>query len=177
MKKNSIPTKNYVIVLIISLLAIFMTYYIFSWYNLYENKKFSESYLIKTNTISLEVNDLTEIESTLSESPNNYFVYIGYRNDENVYKLEKQLKKVIDKYNLNDIFYYIDITDLKEEDNYLEKINEALDLTENKVTSVPTIIYFKDGTVSKDSIISREDGNMMSVGDFEKLLEIFEITK
>lgn len=177
-KKNSyIPTKNYVIAVLISLFAIFLTYYIFSWYNVYQEKKYNENYLIKTDTISLEVNDITEIESTFTEAPTEYFVYIGYRNDENVYKLEKDLKKIIDKYNLNDTFYYIDITNLKEEENYIEKLNNALGLTENKIENVPTIIYFKNGTVASDAIITREDNNMMEAGDFEHLLEMYEFKK
>lgn len=176
-KNNYIPSKNYLIALFISFFAIFLTYYIFSWYNVYQDKKYEESYLISTNTISLEVNDIKEIENTFTEAPSEYFVYIGYRNDEEVYKLEKNLKKVIDKYNLNDSFYYIDVTDLKEDETYLEKLNDALKLEENKIEKVPTIIYFKDGKVSKDAIITREDDNIMNVGDFEKLLEIYELKK
>ena len=176
-KKNSISSKNYIIVILISVVAILLTIYAFSWYNIFKEKKYSESYLIKTNTISLEVNDLTEIENTFTEAPTEYFVYIGYKNDENVYKLEKDLKKIIDKNNLNDNFYYIDITDLKNEDNYLEKLNNALGLSENKITRVPTIIYFKDGKVAKDAIITREDLQIMNAGDFEQLLEIYELKK
>ena len=177
-KKNSyIPTKNYVIAVLISLLAIFLTYYIFSWYNVYQEKKYNESYLMKTSTISLKVDDIAEIESAFKEAPTEYFVYIGYRKDESVYKLEKNLKKIIDKYNLNDIFYYIDITEHKDEDNYIEKLNKALNLTENKITNVPTIVYFKNGNVANDAIITREDYNMMNVGDFEKLLEMYEFKK
>lgn len=176
-KNNYISPKNYVIAISISLLAIFFTYYIFSWYNVYQEKKYNESYLINTKTISLEVNDIKEIESVFTEAPNEYFVYIGYRNDEDVYKLEKNLKKVIDKYKLNDIFYYIDATKLKEEDDYLEKINSALGLLNNKIEKIPTIIYFKNGKVKEDAIVKREDANIINAGDFERLLEIYEIKK
>lgn len=177
-KKNKvIPPKNYAIVFLISLSAIFLTYYIFSWHSILEEKRYNESYLISSNTISLEVNDIAEIKNTFTEAPTEYFIYIGYRNDENVYKLEKNIKKVIDKYNLNDNFYYIDVTDLKKQDNYLEELNNALELTDNKITNIPTILFFKDGVLTKDGIISREDGNIMDVGDFEHLLEIYEFKK
>ena len=176
-KKSGVSSKNYVIVSIISLIAIFLTYYIFSWYNLIQEKKYNESYLIKTNTISLEVNDLTEIESTFTEAPSEYLVYIGYKNDEEIYKLEKSLKKIIDKNNLNDNFYYIDVTELRKEDGYLEKLNNTLGLEENKITKVPTIIYFKNGKVLKDAIITREDEKIIDAGDFEHLLEIYELKK
>lgn len=176
-QKTIVPLKNYVIAFLLSLGAILLTLYIFSWYHLAQEKKYSESYLIKTNTIGLEVNDITEIESVFTEAPTEYFIYIGYRNDEDVYKLEKKLKKVIDKYNLNDTFYYIDVTELKAENNYIEQLNNALGLTDNKISNVPTILYVKNGKVLKDAIINREDGNQMEVGDFERLLEIYEIKK
>lgn len=176
-KKNAIPLKNYIMAFLLPILVILLTLYIFSWYHLAKEKKYSESYLMKTNTISLEVNDITEIENVFTEAPTKYFIYIGYHNDEEIYKLEKNLKKVIDKNNLNDLFYYIDVTELKEEENYVEKLNNALKLTENKITNVPTIIYVKDGKVAKDAIVTREDGNCMDAGDFERLLEIYEIKK
>lgn len=176
-QKNAVPFKNYLLVLFISLSAIVLTLYIFGWYHVSQEKKYSESYLIKTKTIGLEVNDITEIESVFTEAPTEYFIYIGYRNDKDVYKLEKKLKKVIDKYDLNDLFYYIDVTDLKEEENSIEKLNNALKLAENKISNIPTIIYIKNGKVAKDAIIAREDGNQMEIGDFERLLEIYEIQK
>ncbi len=176
-KKNRIPLKNYVLAIFISLFAVFLTYYIFCWCQIYREKKYAESYLISSNTTSLEVNDIAEIENTFTEAPTDYFVYIGYRNSEEVYKLEKKLKKIIDQYNINDSFYYIDITDMKEEDNYLEKLNQALHLQEAKITKVPTIIYFKNGVVSKNQIITREDEHLMEASDFEKMLEMYEFKK
>jgi hypothetical protein len=176
-KNNYVPTKNYIIALVMSLAAIFLTYYIFAWYNVLEEKKYGESYLIKSDTISLEVNDILEIENTFTESPSEYFIYIGYRNDEEEYKLEKSLKKIIDKYNLNEEFYYIDVTDLMSNDDYIDELNAALNLTDNKINSVPTIIYVKNGQVPSDGIIKREDENMMNASDFSKLLEMYEFKK
>ncbi len=176
-KNNYIPPKNYIIALFICFITIFLTYYIFSWYKVAKEKKMNESYLISSKTISLEVTGIDEIENTFTEAPSEYFVYIGYHNDENVYNLERSLKKIIDKYTLNDLFYYIDVTKLKEEEDYIRKLNEALDLQEVKVESIPTIIYFKEGKVNKDAIITRDDDNMMDVGDFEKLLQMYEFKK
>jgi hypothetical protein len=176
-KNNYVPTKNYVIAILISLAAIFLTYYVFGWYNVVQEKKYNESYLIKSNTISLEVNDIKEIENAFTEAPSEYFIYIGYHDDENVYKLEKSLKKVIDKYDLNDIFYYIDVTDMKNSDNYIEELNNALGLTDNKIVNIPTIIYVRDGVVLSDGIITREDDNLITAGDLEKLLEMYEFEK
>ena len=66
---------------------------------------------------------------------------------------------------------------MMKKDNYLDELNKALGLEENKITQVPTIIFFKDGVVEDDSIITREDNNIMQAGDFAKLLDIKGIQK
>ena len=40
------------------------------------------SYLITSNTLSYEIKNLNEIDQILKESPNDYFVFITYNNDE-----------------------------------------------------------------------------------------------
>ncbi len=176
-KNNTVPAKNYVLAFVLSLFAIFLAFYIFSWYDVYKEKKYNESYLIRTNTISLEVNDIEEIENTFTEAPNEYFVYIGYRNDEEIYKLEKKLKTIIDRYNINDNFYYIDVTDLKGKVDYIEKLNTALKLTNEKIKTVPTILYFKDGILVKDGIVKSKENQMIASEDFEQLLQKFGYKK
>lgn len=176
-KKNYVPTKNYFITFIICAMAILLTYYLFSWYNVYQTKKYNESYLLSSKTVSLEVNDLNEIETTFKESPNEYFIFIGYLNDEDEYKFEKSLKKVIDSYDLNDLFYYIDATELKEDSDYLNKLNDSLKLEETKLASIPAIIYIKNGEVVKDGILTKENANFTNASDFEKLLEMYEFKK
>ncbi len=172
MKKN-ISLKKYIIAIIICIFSILFVFYIFSWINLFKDKKYSKSYLVSSKTVSLEVNDIAEIENTFSEAPSEYFIFIGFHNDEEIYNLEKSLKKIIDKYKLNDIFYYIDITDLKNEDGYIDKINNVFNL-DHKIQSVPTILYFKNRKLVSDGIVTRFDDNMINVGDFEHLLDMYE---
>lgn len=178
MKKNNyIPLKNYVIAVIVCGLAILLTIYAFGWHKIYKEGKYEKSYLITSKTISLEVNDVEEIENTFTEAPSEYFIFIGYRQDEAEYKVEKKIKTIIDKYNLNDLFYYIDVTSLKEEPNYLDKLNKALHLEKEKIATIPTILYFRDNKLATDGIVTREDENMINAGDFEKLLEKYEFKK
>ena len=44
-----------------------------------------------------------------------------------------------------------------------------------KIKEIPTIIYYNDGKVV--DIITREDDNMMNIGDFQKLLDVNKIEK
>lgn len=178
-KKNEryISTRNYVIAFIVMALIVVLTLYGFKWYEVYEENKVSQSYLIKEGTIKNEIKDLNEIEAIFSEAPDEYFIYISYSNDENIYKMEKDLKELILDYNLQDKFYYINVTDIKTNDNYIEELNEALNLDEQKITKVPTILYYKNGTLTKGGILNRDDDNIISAADFQQFLDIKDIEK
>ncbi len=176
-KKNEryIPIKNYVLAAVIVVVMILLTLYGFEWYKVLKENKVSNSYLIKEKIISNEIKGLNEVNDVFSEAPAKYYLYISYTGSEEIYNMEKDLKKVINEYELNDSMYFLNVTDIKDEKNYIEKINEALNLEDQKVKNVPTIIYFDEGKVV--DIVERLDNNIMNVGDFEKLLEINKVAK
>lgn len=176
-KKNEryIPTKNYILAAVIVVVMIFLTWYGFAWYSVFKENKVSTSYLVKEKVISNEIKSLSEVSDVFSEAPTTYYLYISYTGSEEIYNMEKDLKGVINEYSLNDTMYYLNITSIKEEKNYLDEINKSLKLDNEKVTSIPTILYFNDGEVV--DIIKRSDDNMMNVGDFQKLLDVNKVTK
>lgn len=166
-----IPTRNYITALVLVLIVIILTLYFFKWYDVYEENKVSSSYLIKSNTITNEIKDLKEVEAVFTEVPDDYFIYISYTNDEKVYEMEKELASVINSYALNDKFYFINITDIQKEDNYIDKLNETLNLDDQKITKVPTIIYYKNGEIASDGILIRADDNIINASDLQQFLE------
>ena len=99
-KYKSQTLKKYFIGLCIILAIIFLALYFHKWDTVKEQEKYYNSYLISTNTISLEMTDIDEINAVLSETPSYYFLYISYTNDEDVYNLETELKPLIDEYHL-----------------------------------------------------------------------------
>ena len=169
-----IPIKNYIISIGIVIAAVLLTIYGFSWYNVLKENKVSQSYLVKTKVISNEIQSLEEVNAIFAEVPDEYFIYISYTGSEEIYNTEKQLKKVINDYELNYKIYYLNVTYIKDDKDYLEKINKSLKL-EEKVTQVPTVVYIKEGKVV--DIITRNDDNMMNVGDFQKLLDIYYVAE
>ncbi len=176
-KKNErfIPLKNYVLAVVIVVVIILITCYSFAWYNVFKENKVSTSYLVKEKIVSNEIQSLDELDAIFSEVPESYYVYISYTGSENIYNMEKDLKDLITEYNLNDSIYYLNVTSFKEEDNYIDKINEAFNLEDKKIDQVPTIIYYKNGKAV--DIIKRNDNNIMSAGDFQKLLDVNKIPK
>ena len=121
---------------------------------------------------------------------NKYYILYCLKNDNNQYyrfgisvgkkvsnkavirnRLKRQLKSIIDKYSLSDRFYYLDVTNIMEEDNYLERINNAFDT--DVITQVPIILYYQNGKLAADGVVLRDDKNPINAGDFQKLLDIY----
>lgn len=161
--------KKYFIGLCIILAIIFLALYFHKWHTVKEQEKYYESFLVSTNTISLEMTDIKEIQSVLSETPNYYFLYISYTNDEDIYNLEKELKPLIDEYHLQNSIYFLNVTDFKDTNqDYKDDIAEALEIDKNIISKVPIILYFKDGKLATKNGIFTAD-------QFKDLLETQDI--
>ena len=112
-KKNiSTSSKNWIIGICTIIVLILLALYFYKWHVVKEEEKYLNSYLIETNTISLQMNDISEIAAVLSETPNEYFVYVSYTEDKDIYEFEKKLKPIIKKYAIQNNFYYLNITNL-----------------------------------------------------------------
>ncbi len=163
-KNGSLAMKKIVIILCVIVGIVLLTLYFKKWQEVREDEKYLSSYLISTNTVNLEMNDIKEINSVLSETPSSYFIYISYTKDKDVYNLEKKLKPLIDDYNLQNSFYYINVTNIKENNkDYKEDIAHELNIDKDKIKKVPIILYFKDGKLVQNGVYNERE--------FEKLLK------
>ncbi len=170
-KERYINPINYLYALLILVGGILLVFLIFNWYNSKKEEQLLISYLISSNTIESSIDDLNSISLIKQEAPSSYFIYMSYTKDENIYNLEKSLKKLIDKYKLNDIFYYVDLTKLKESNsNYLDLIKESLNLKE--LDNLPALIYIQDGEVKE--VLDGVKNTLLKITDIEQLLDIYE---
>ncbi len=169
---KKIKPQNYLYAFLILAGSICLAIYIFSWYQVKKEEKLMQSYLVSSSTIESAFDDIDTFIESRQEVPSSYFIYLGYTGDEDVYELETNLKRVIDKYKLNDVFYYIDVTELKKQDNYLSIISEKLNI--QSLASIPAIIYVHNGEIIDSNILDGVNGTMLKVGDLEKLLDIYE---
>ena len=169
-KKNNINFKKLFYFIIGFLLIIFLIWYIISWKNVKKEEKLMNSYLITSNTLSVEIKDLSETIQVLKESPSEYFVYISYTNDEKVYSFEKKLKKLIDNYNLKDEFYFVNVT--KDDENFYSEINNTFNT--KLINNIPCILHFKNNELKK--VIYNKDLNK-TYTNFENLLKENEFDK
>ncbi|MBQ6687231.1 MAG: hypothetical protein IJN03_01760 [Bacilli bacterium] len=177
-KKKSlkyIPTKNYIIAALLIAVSIFLVFYLFEWYKVKQIDKYGRSYLMESNTLNLEIKSFEEIPIVLMEAPSDYFVFINYLNEKANYKLEKNLKKIIDDYNLKDIFYYMNVTDIREkDDDYINNLNKHFN-SDDKIKNVPVILYYRSGKLTE--VINSNEDNIISASELKKILEIYEIKK
>ena len=171
-KKNNIDFKKIFYFIIGFLLIIFLVWYIISWKNVKQEEKLMNSYLITSNTLSVEIKDLSETVQVLKESPSEYFVYISYTNDEKVFNFEKKLKKLIDNYNLKDEFYFVNVTNIKDDENFYSEINDTFNT--KLINNIPCILHFKNNELKK--VIYNKDLNK-TYTNFENLLKENEFDK
>ena len=170
---KKINPKNYIYAVLILVGGILLVLYFFKWYDVKQEEKYMTSYLISSKTIESSITELSSLSQIRQEAPSNYFIYFGYTKDEDVYKLEKDLKKVIDKYNINDIFYYFDLTNMMEkDDNYLDKVKENLGISD--LDRVPAVIYVKNGQIEKANILDGVKDTKFKAYDLESLLDIYD---
>ncbi len=170
---KNVGFKNYLYAFLILVGGIAFIFLSFKWYQLKTEEKLMKSYLITSNTVVTTISDLDEFNHIMQESPASYFIYLSYTGDKNVYEMEKDLKIVIDKYNINDIFYYIDVTELKKNNqDYLNKIKETLNIPD--LERVPAVVYVNEGEILNRNILDGVKGTNFKAEDLESLLEIYE---
>ena len=167
--KHIFSQKNILIIVCIVLALILVIFYGYRVNKLKETDTLSKSYLLDSGTVSLEIKNLDEVNQILAESRTEYFVLISYTGNKDTYKLENGLKRILDKYKLNDSFYYLNVKSIMDEDNYLNRLNNAFNT--DKIKKVPTILYYRNGKIV--DVVTRNDNNIINAGDFQKLLDIY----
>lgn len=169
--EKKINPKNYLYAFLILAGSIIIAFYIFSWYRVKQEEKLMVSYLLSSKTIESKIDNLDSISQILEETPSSYFIYFGYTKDKDVYNLETNLKRVIDKYKLNDSFYYVDVTEMMDDKDLIDNINKKLNI---KLENVPAIIYVNNKEIKDSDILDGVNETMLKSSDLEKLLDVYD---
>lgn len=164
MKKQDrvVPKKNYLYLIIMLISVVFVTFLIFDINKDYQTRKLKSSYL---EGYVNEVN-ISDLNNILTEPSSELFILITKTNDESVYNLESDIKKVIKSRDLRDNFIYIDYT------NKENKINDLNKILKSDIKTIPALIYYKDGEYVKQIDSSKA---LLNSGDVEQLLDEYEV--
>ena len=136
----------------------------------------SNSYIVQEKIVADDhIIDIRDALKNLRKVDGDYFIYLGYtkRNNSEIQIFERDMAKLIDKYDLKSKFYYVNIDAVIDYDNSIELINKYLGYTDVLISKVPTIAYInKEHIIRIENIITRSDSNLITIGDFQNLLDI-----
>jgi len=167
MGKRVIPKKNYYILIGLLVGVVILTFSIVSICNAIKNNNVNSGYI---NRYVSEIS-YKELDTYLLEPASNTFVYITYTGNENIYKLEKSMKKLINNYELANNFIYVDVTEEMNNKNFMDSLNTKFNYA-SKIEKLPVILYYKDGILT-DKLES--ENIIFNVADFQKMLDNYEI--
>ncbi len=141
MEKNrkNIPSRNYFIVIVVSVLVMVVVLYTRSFYLNYKASKVNES--VFSNHKINQIND-DDFNYALRETSSEMILYVSYTGSSEINSIENKLFREIEKKGLTDKIIYWNVTDNK---NYLETLRNRFPEIKDQINNAPLFIYIKDG--------------------------------
>ena len=143
MKKSNknVSSRNYFIVMVVSVLIIVVVLYARTFYLNYKNNKVNVSVFNdqKINQINSD-----DFDFALSEISSEIILYVSYTGSSEIRSMESKLYKEIEKKNLTDKIIYWNVTNSKNSE-YIETLRKRFPEIKDQINSAPLFIYIKDG--------------------------------
>ena len=114
-KKKEIPSKNYIIVITVTILVILLMIFIRSFYLNYKSSKLSESIFSSQTVNQIHMDDFDFAIREVTDS----ILYVSYTGSNEVYSMEKKLYKELENNNLLDKIIYLDVTKYAKNNKYI----------------------------------------------------------
>lgn len=160
---RKIPTKNYVLLVVLFLLTFLLVYYIYRWYVVYSN------YQNEIPVIRDSLSEVTEqeMEHYIKENPT-AVIYVCTAADIECRNFEKNFKKLVEQDSLKEYITYVNLTD-ENKDTFVEHFNQNYPHKKMKLTNYPAIIVFEDGQIS--DILQADIDNKISLTEVKQFLK------
>ena len=165
MKK--IPSKNYYVVLFVSVLVVIISLYTRSLYLSYIDSIKNSSIFANKNISQINEDDFKYALIETSE----VILYVSYTGDTRIGSVERKLYKNLENRNLLDRVIYWDVTKYKNKE-YIKVLKELFPNIESEIGYAPLIIYIKNGE-AMEAINSKN--KLIDVEDLNNLLSKYEI--
>lgn len=140
-KKKEIPSKNYIIVITVTILVVLLMIFIRSFYLNYKSSKLSESIFSSQTVNQIHMDDFDFAIREVTDS----ILYVSYTGSNEVYSMEKKLYKELENNNLLDKIIYLDVTKYTKNNKYISILKNKFPNIDNEINSAPMFIYIKDG--------------------------------
>ena len=140
MVARNIPTKNYYMVLLVSVLLIILTIYVRNMYLSYRITRINDSVFADKSINQINTEDFNFTLSETSEA----ILYVSYTGSKEVYSMEKKLYRELKKKDLIEKVIYWNVTDVDQND-YLSILRSSFPDIKSQINAAPMLIYIKDG--------------------------------
>ena len=159
---KKIPFGNYVIVVLVVALVVFVSFLFRNWY--ISSVNYELNIPIITETLLSEINT-EEVYNYVRENENT-ILYIGVVNDENCRNLEEEFNDVIRKRSLEDTITYLNITKTKNKSKFIKEFNKFYD---TNIKGYPSLIIFEEGEVK--ATLTVKTGKKLKIEDVKDFLD------
>lgn len=144
-KENTkqVPFKNYIYLFCILLGSILLLFYIYTWYETYNENKLYTSIMNKYLTVI----NYNELDNYITETPN-AILYVSVLGDKKINRFEEQFKNNISNSNLRNNILYLNITN-EEKEEAMKKLN--ID------TNLPYLVVYTNGKITDTYSIEKNN--------------------
>ena len=138
---REIPKKNYLIVLVVSILVVVLTLYVRSFYISYTSYNIDSSIFVSKSINQINFDDIDYAVNETTDS----VIFISYNGEKEISNMERKLYREIEKKNLNDRIIYLNVTEYLENNKYVEMLRNKYPKLSVDINKAPMFIYVKDG--------------------------------
>lgn len=155
MLKNNkkIPIKNYVYLVLILIISIFLVYYMYLWFIEYKKDQNGGSTI---NEI-MQIINYNELDSYLVENKD-AIIYATVPNTKNIKKVEKKLEKIIEQNNIINQILYLDVTNNKKKNNTYQILNTY--------EQIPILLVYKNNNLIDKYQINIDNYDTKEIKEF-----------
>lgn len=163
---KKIPFSNYVKVILVVILVVFVSFLFRNWY--ISSINYELNIPIITETLLSEINT-DEVYNYVRENENT-ILYIGVADNQECRDFEKEFNEVIKKRSLEDTITYLNITKVKSKSKFIKEFNKFYDAN---IKGYPSLIIFEEGEVK--ATLTVKTGSSIKIEDLVKFLDSNEV--
>ena len=158
MSKNElrkIPTKNYIILMGVILITLFILYYFYVWVDFYKESKINIPIMDKYMTVI----NYNELDNYLVENPNS-IVYVSVLENDKIRDFEKKFKNKYKSNLIKNEILYMNITDDINSSALKNEMRNKYFINDVSIVDVPCVMVFNNGLLKSIYSISDNDYNI-----------------
>ena len=166
-EERVIPTKNYIILVVLFVAIVALVLYLCNLYHVYDAHQ-REIPVIRGTLSEIQPD---ELEHYLMENPTSV-IYMCTASDESCRDYEKDFKKLVEKKELQESIIYVNLSDIDQLE-FVDKFNAKYPYRVSLKQNYPAFVAFEDGEVR--SILQADKDDRLTISKTEQFIELNQI--